>query len=400
MSRARWLDSGALRLAALLAALAAACREAPAPFDAPDRIAEGEQPLARLSYSLKDDRAPVWAPGGDSVYYAAEGFDPLPRTRGVLVGIPRLGGTADPVLPDVQHPRATLWLTTPAVAPAGDRIAYAEVSFLWHPVLCPGALRCSSGDTVALVPPLAEATLRVRRFGETRPPEQDPGLSVRFAGRFYDGDAEVYRTRFHPFQRLFVDERALVFRPSWAPDGRRLVYSDGLRLLVWTVGSEPPVPVPGTEDGVSAAWSPDGSWIAYSRLERADSTKGTCVYLGALGTICVDQRTEYRLGRRLLTLVRPDGRERRELGTGEEPAWAPDGQTLYFRRDNRIWRIRLDGSGAQPVAQTEGGREPAVSPDGRYLAFARRVAPANHDVWVLSLAAPQPAARAVIEVGS
>ena len=75
-----------------------------------------------------------------------------------------------------------------------------------------------------------------------------------------------------------------------------------------------------------------------------------------------------------------------ELGEGEDPAWSQDGRTLFFRRDDRIFRSGLDGSGAVPIADTQGGRSPAVSPDGRYLAFARRKAlGGDYDVWLVRL---------------
>ncbi|MBI4545932.1 MAG: PD40 domain-containing protein [Gemmatimonadetes bacterium] len=390
MSRTHHPRRRAYALATAAVALAAGCREAPAPFDTPDRFADREQTLRRITYSVRDDRAPTWR-GKDSVYYSAGELDPLARTRGLLAALPRAGGTISPVLPQIQQPGSTVWFTAPAVAPGGDRIAYVEVSFLWHPRLCLGLLFCSSGDSISPLPPLGEVIVRVRRFGEDRPIEQDPELGLKFAGRFFDesqsmfGAQGVFIVRFHPFQRLFEDEKALLFRPSWAPDGRRVVTSDGLRLLVWTLDQPQPMVIPGTEDGIWPAWSPDGAWIAFTRLERADSMTSICRYQGDLAVLCVERRTVYSVGRRMLTLVRPDGRDRKELGPGEEPAWAPDGRTLYFRRGQAIWKSDADGAAAAPIPETEGGREPAVSPDGRYLAFARRVAPGNHDVWVLAL---------------
>lgn len=55
-----------------------------------------------------------------------------------------------------------------------------------------------------------------------------------------------------------------------------------------------------------------------------------------------------------------------------EPAWPPDGQTLYFTRRDlegevRIERVRLDGSGRTVVV--EGGHSPSLSADGKQLAY-------------------------------
>lgn len=55
-----------------------------------------------------------------------------------------------------------------------------------------------------------------------------------------------------------------------------------------------------------------------------------------------------------------------------EPAWAPDGQTLYFTRralegEVRIERVRLDGTGRTVVV--EGAHSPSLSADGKQLAY-------------------------------
>jgi TolB protein len=178
----------------------------------------------------------------------------------------------------------------------------------------------------------------------------------------------------------------LLFRPSWSPDGSRLVFSDGLRLLLWTPGSAGATAIANTADGVSPAWSPDGQNIAFTQLQRGDSTVETCdVAEGPKNTI-THIRTGYRPGARRLVLIRPDGGGRVEPGEGEDPAWSQDGRTLFFRRDDRIYRSGVDGSGAVPIADTQGGWSPAVSPDGRYLAFARRNGiDGDYDVWLVRL---------------
>src|SRR5690606_8091848 len=101
-----------------------------------------------------------------------------------------------------------------------------------------------------------------------------PAIGVRFSGT---DPNHRFRTNgpwfewFFPFQAAYSVEHAMAFRPAWAPDGERIAYSDGLAIRVWRVGEAASTVVPGTTDGVSAAWSPGGDWIAFTHMARVDS---------------------------------------------------------------------------------------------------------------------------------
>jgi Tol biopolymer transport system component len=151
------------------------------------------------------------------------------------------------------------------------------------------------------------------------------------------------------------------------------------------VGADEAIPIPGTQDGVTPAWSPDDEWIAFSRLQRTDSVNHFCIHPGAFVPCAVQDRTDYELGEAQLTLIRPNGDGVSVLGAGTDPAWSPDGGSLYFHRADAIWRAATDGSSAAPVPGTADGREPAVSPDGRFLAFSRLSANGDYDIWVIAL---------------
>ncbi len=237
------------------------------------------------------------------------------------------------------------------------------------------------------VPRLAEIRLRVA------PPDARPGegrnLPVEMAGLAELPASEgltSYAVSMHPFQTLFHLEGSAVFRPSWSPTGDRLVFSDGLRLWIWSVDRGDPIPIPATADGVHAAWSPDGEWIAFTRLVRGEPVSLECVHSVPLGPVCRQERVEYPIERRVVTVVRPDGSEVREVGAGDDPAWLPGSQRLVFRRDGSLWTAGRDGSDAAPLTGTEGGREPAPSPDGTMVVFAR-IDPRfmTHDLWVVAL---------------
>ena len=67
-----------------------------------------------------------------------------------------------------------------------------------------------------------------------------------------------------------------------------------------------------------------------------------------------------------------DGSGQRRLArNGRAPAWSPDGRTIAFFSDSKIYLMNADGSEhRQLTKRAEGGRRSlAWSPDGRKLAF-------------------------------
>ncbi len=333
--------------------------------------------------------------------YTAAGFEDTAATPGLLLSIPFEGGVAERVFGDLQTDTGpAFWLTTPTIDASGERFAFAHIIRLFDELLCLEPLFIDCGqplDTVFPVPTLDVVALKVRRPGESVPISAGPRIDIDFEGRFFnetrkpDGLPGVWEIQYYPFHQVHVEEGTLIFRPSLSPDGTRIAFSDGLRILIWDVdGTAPPVPIAGTEDGVSPAWSPDGAWIAFTRLERLGSTSGFCRYYVPPPTApllnCAEDRTDFAMGRRVLTVIRPDGSGATELGDGEEPAWAPDGETILYRLSEQIWRRRVDGGDPTAIEGTVGGREPAVSPAGDHLAFARRDGSGAYDIWVARLA--------------
>jgi len=77
--------------------------------------------------------------------------------------------------------------------------------------------------------------------------------------------------------------------------------------------------------------------------------------------------------------------------TNAGPAWAPDGQRLYFGSNrSKQWEIFFVATdGTEPVQVTTGSRlvgKPAVSPDGLSLAYAQAVGPRTSQVVIRTLA--------------
>lgn len=377
--------------------LVAGCREGTIPFAADDRPLNEVQGPLQLTFSGLDERTPVWL-GSDSLAYAAEGFAPLPEGPGVLMKISAGGGSAEALLPALQFPGgASRWLASPAPSPDGTRVAYVEMWSVADEEVCPAArVVCDPAGTPPIAARLGEVRVHLMRREEGGSPAPDGTLIVPLDGREFvptPGDPFLpgfFRIRYHPFQRLFHEENSPLFRPSWDPGGGRIAFSDGLRVLLWDLGSASPTVVPGTADGVSPAWSPDGSWIAFTRLVRADSVAAACTHFGFLGPVCRQERVEFSLGDREIVLARPDGSRMRELGRGEEPVWTPDSGRVVFRRDGLLWTVAVEGGRATPIPGTEGAREPAVSPDGNSLAYVRSLRGGKHDVWIVPFGGGSP----------
>src|SRR3954454_7891034 len=107
-----------------------------------------------------------------------------------------------------------------------------------------------------------------------------------------------------------------------------------------------------------AAWSPDGSKVAFRVGPDGDSEIWV---VNADGT-----------GAHAITDTPNPGGDPRY---SSQPGWSPDGTRLVFRSDRRdnnadVWMMNADGSDVQPLVQTAGDeRYPALSPDGARLVY-------------------------------
>ncbi len=382
------------RITLLVCLAFTACREAPGGFEPPDPF--GSIPPAeagRLTWNFYEDHSPVWNATSDSVYYSARSYPGFPVSGGLLLSVPRTPGRAALILESLQRAVAPQpWLAAPAVSPNGQSIAFVELTDVHDPTdLCNAGVFC---ETVPIGSDTGSANILLRAgMLRVRPLNGGSEASIPIV---FDGFQPTVRTA-HPFQRQYERDGAEVFRPSWSPDGTRLVFSDGLQLYIWTIGEDSAVAVPNTEDGVWPAWSPDGSMIAFTRLQRGAITEVSCSCMRIGRPLPVDSfmRVVYNDGGRrtgTLTLIRPDGTDMQELGEGEAPAWTPDGQFLVFQRNNQLWRSAANGANADPIPNTAWAYEPAISPNGRFLTFSRNQYPEDrpltvhnkpYDIWVV-----------------
>ena len=179
-----------------------------------------------------------------------------------------------------------------------------------------------------------------------------------------DGTGQIRLTR-HPAEE---------FDAAWSPDGTKIAFSrfTGRRYQIFVMnpdGSDASQLTRGEGSASDATWSPDGTRIAFTRC------KGTCdVYvINADGT-----------GERRLT--------RGEQPGEESPTWSPDGRRIAFVDINGLFAMDTEGGPWQRL--TDGPADdvnPAWSPVAPVIAFNGSRGLFDGDIYVVSANGGEPA---------
>ncbi|HUP90254.1 MAG TPA: hypothetical protein VM100_12925 [Longimicrobiales bacterium] len=385
-----------MKRALLLALLCSACRDVPELFTPGNPFEKDVS--GRLTYNVRPDHAPVWAVDGDSIYYNAATYPGFPTTEGMLLAVPRTGGTATSIMNAVQTGQIRQpWVAGLALSADGGSAAFVEVTNhklnefdqLVCPFFPPPAV--PQFDTLGTNAFLVGGLLRVRKLNSTNATD-DAQLAIQFPGRTYNSSNQLVGITAHPFHRLFDIEGVPFFRPSFSPDGSRVVFSDGLNLRLWTIGQTTSTVIANTADGIMPAWSPDGTLIAFSKPKRGGTQTIGCQgrLNGVVLPLATPTKTIYTPVSRedgSLFVIRPDGTGLRAVGEGDSPAWLSDSKTVVAHRLFALHRINTDTGLGTAIPNTTDGFEAALSRDNKMLSFARRT-PFNgnefigtYDIW-------------------
>jgi len=181
--------------------------------------------------------------------------------------------------------------------------------------------------------------------------------------------------------RLTNDE-AMEASPVFSPDGERIVFarigSDTRAPEIWVVPTLGGQAARVQRDGMDAAWSPDGSRIAFVSRRPGEGD--------ALATCAAD-------GTDLMVLQKGDG----NYPFFRYPAWSPDGRQLAVVRSaggiaGELWLVPLNGGAAHRLWEDPGGissNRPVFTPDGGGVVHQSNRAGATN-LWILPLGGGPP----------
>ncbi|MEO6461522.1 MAG: hypothetical protein ABIP29_00420 [Candidatus Eisenbacteria bacterium] len=263
--------------------------------------------------------------------------------------------------------------TAPGTTPSFQRLTGTPVAES-SPEFAPDGVRVAyeRGDGIWVLDVTTRAASRVAPRGN-HPTWSADGASLLFVRRDLDGGGPLHR-----LIRLHLASGAVdtvsadsvdAYEPAAAPIGdavalrvlSRVDTRQTLRVLAGDGDDRAILTPAGSWVDMSPAWSADGAWIAFVRLDDAGSTR--LMRVAASGEV--------------------DATPLSGAGAGlSGPAWHADGR-IVFSRAGVISVIASSGGPSAELVRGNGfALAPTISPDGRRLVFATDRS-GNFELWQL-----------------
>jgi Tol biopolymer transport system component len=364
-----------------------------------------------------DDHDPAWHPDGSRVLFVRDDGHGA-RT---LASVPAGGGKASAVRTVDSGS-----VVCPAVAPDG-RVAYVRLAAAAAGTVCATCVLevdgrpVTDGEDVSPLPPcwtsrgellyVADGRLRARRPGAGTAPEEIPFEASLTVPR------PAYRRKAYDFDSTAPRPTRGIHQPALSPDGRSVAFVALNALWVTRIGGRPRKLVQAAPAAwiQTPSWAPDGRSLLYAHdgaglfaVHRRPLAGGPEQVLATGGRLapalcpdgtrlaCLDTTGD------LLVLDPATGEEKVRIaplganGLPGRPSWSPDGRYLAFCDRNRLngrfregynvvrvadartgaWTAHLPLPHASLSDRGDGG--PVWSPDGAWMALVMESA-----LWVL-----------------
>jgi len=270
----------------------------PSPSPRPNTsLLTGVQQLANIGNGTV--YTPQWSPDSSTVYFVTG--------AGALESITTKGGSPATLVPD--------GVSVPAIAPAGDRLAYVRNGKI-------EILTLASNSTSEI--PAAATALRWVK---------DKLYWGTNAGVFTlgdDGNPQLLASSPAPDGAIL----------SIAPGAAHAIAGQGNGLLILNIASGSSTPLCGGGCATTfQGWSPNGERVVYNSIV-ADMSGKTINTLPVSGDVAWSAQNRVLVGSDTVAYsLGPDGSNVTKLadGTFRLPVWAPDSNTFVFLRGNALW---------------------------------------------------------------
>ncbi len=203
------------------------------------------------------------------------------------------------------------------------------------------------------------------------------GRSIVF---HFDGDLYRLNVETDDLVKITANPVGLVTNLALSPDGTVIAYipvftGDG-DVLFMTFGGAHPFQMPATPyREYAAAWSPDGSRIAFAATEAAGYPTQYAHVIEIMNVATLTTQTIFRTSANIPPVI----------------AWSPDGSRIAFSMQTDIYTIQPDGSQLDRLTDNDRyNLRPQWSPDGSLISYSSEGDTQTAQLWAMNADGSNP----------